>query len=709
MLEFLKRLFGAGQRGRPSHDSYRAYEQTRQATRSASDRYFNLLTELRETVKGCQWDRGSELAHALMDVLPDFIREQESEYGGVPPNLPVFTEGARALVMTDDGAGLQRLLRLTAEVPQPHEWKSVVVAAMKDRENLSSIREVLATRPGVLQRDIKEAVGADDGRRVSTLLYWLDKSGEIRRLRYKNTYVLGLPGVEIPLPDDHAAVATAADDDQATETAVTSTFDQAHTGRRVLRPTDIDLTRVEYIPLPRAPMRWEEHQKKAGGRVEADDYFELDEGTPWELGDVQKLSMEERPETAYRKLAPHAAGAFLIDDVGKVERFPEAPAALISVTRGGEQAAEAPLGWGMYRWEVNPMGSGFIAMDRAGVLHAYDHQLNRILATPLSDAPEMAGLMDHYDFSARDLRNYTRAVALSPSGDRYLFTVVDRVHVIGIDGDPLWSVQLPKREGWTRVTQTSERAGTSAEISRALTLLDLELPISVEDVRSNYRQLAKQWHPDVNQGSKEAEEHFKAISNAAEMLSGVDLSSLAPDVSRAMWQQVQEETSWEVDGVELSVQLGIGGSERQASDWIYAAGFATDGGAYLAGYSGRVVRTDPDGRALRAYDIGAVPRRIADTGDYLYFLTDTRLYILADRSLVRLLDVFDEGELIVGQTGFGLLDKKRFRWFTETGEFVGTVLANNPIRRVYSTPEGLVVETRQRRVLVSGAPMWWEA
>ena len=31
-----------------------------------------------------------------------------------------------------------------------------------------------------------------------------------------------------------------------------------------------------------------------------------------------------------------------------------------------------------------------------------------------------------------------------------------------------------------------------------------------------------------------------------------------------------------------------------------------------------------------------------------------------------------------------------------------------PIRRVYATAEGMVMETRQRRTLVASVPTWWE-
>lgn len=114
-----------------------------------------------------------------------------------------------------------------------------------------------------------------------------------------------------------------------------------------------------------------------------------------------------------------------------------------------------------------------------------------------------------------------------------------------------------------------------------------------------------------------------------------------------------------------------------------------------------------DWKRIRTYDIGSVPRRIVDTGDYLYILTDTRLYVLRDDSLHTIIDVFDGGDLIVAQTGFGLLEKKRFRWFCEEGAYLGSIVTKDPIRRVYAAPGGITVETRTRRAFVRGVPGWW--
>ena len=165
----------------------------------------------------------------------------------------------------------------------------------------------------------------------------------------------------------------------------------------------------------------------------------------------------------------------------------------------------------------------------------------------------------------------------------------------------------------------------------------------------------------------------------------------------------------EVDGETFTLSFGMSVDEAYATDWIYAAGFvASSDATYIASYSGRIILVNEKGEGVRVYDIGSVPHRIVDTGDYLYLLTGTRLYVLRDDALHALVDTFDGGDLVVAQTGFGLLEKKRLRWFHEDGKYLGSVISKDPIRRVYSKGDGIVVETRQRRAFVQGVSAWWE-
>ncbi|MBP1707027.1 MAG: chaperone DnaJ domain protein, partial [Chloroflexi bacterium] len=43
-----------------------------------------------------------------------------------------------------------------------------------------------------------------------------------------------------------------------------------------------------------------------------------------------------------------------------------------------------------------------------------------------------------------------------------------------------------------------------------------------KDIKAAYRRLARQHHPDVNPGNKAAEERFKEINQAYEVLSDVE-------------------------------------------------------------------------------------------------------------------------------------------------------------------------------------------
>ena len=50
-------------------------------------------------------------------------------------------------------------------------------------------------------------------------------------------------------------------------------------------------------------------------------------------------------------------------------------------------------------------------------------------------------------------------------------------------------------------------------------VLGIERTASADDIKKSYRKLAVKFHPDKNPGDKEAEEKFKEIGEAYEVLS----------------------------------------------------------------------------------------------------------------------------------------------------------------------------------------------
>ena len=58
----------------------------------------------------------------------------------------------------------------------------------------------------------------------------------------------------------------------------------------------------------------------------------------------------------------------------------------------------------------------------------------------------------------------------------------------------------------------------SRDEMRALAVLGLDSEVEFRDVRSAYRRLAKEHHPDLKQGDKEAEQRFREIQAAYDVL-----------------------------------------------------------------------------------------------------------------------------------------------------------------------------------------------
>lgn len=194
---------------------------------------------------------------------------------------------------------------------------------------------------------------------------------------------------------------------------------------------------------------------------------------------------------------------------------------------------------------------------------------------------------------------------------------------------------------------------------------------------------------------------MQTINKAFEVLTGIDPNSLEINERTVFDYRKRPDYVSTVGRITISITYQTG----TPKDWIYASGFSVDQKhVYLGSYAGKIIKINQLGMPIKVYDISNTPRRIIDTGDYLYILTDTRLYILANgEALVDLVDVWDKEKLIVGDNSFGFLGYKHLRWFNETGKSIGMVATKHPIRAVYTLGKDVVVETRQNRAILSYA------
>ncbi len=65
-----------------------------------------------------------------------------------------------------------------------------------------------------------------------------------------------------------------------------------------------------------------------------------------------------------------------------------------------------------------------------------------------------------------------------------------------------------------RIKREPPKAKVPAEMREAIQTLGLDWPVSIDVLKTRYKQLAKRHHPDANGGDREAEERLKTINIA---------------------------------------------------------------------------------------------------------------------------------------------------------------------------------------------------
>lgn len=428
--------------------------------------------------------------------------------------------------------------------------------------------------------------------------------------------------------------------------------------------------------------------------------FEVSPESGWELAGEQPLEAAQRPDPAWRILSIDASGMWLIDKTGKSDGRADIQCALRRVDRFGALVGDVPLHHPAYRIGASPMTSSIALMDTQGVLQIYDGALRRVCQTNLQEdlhvTEHFRTIHTHY---WGDFKSQVRAVDVCPGGGRYLFTLADEAWCCAFSGQAVWGVAMGLNEGWER-QQLTEQGVVNPEVDEALRVFGLARPVDPVELKRSYRELAQRYHPDRNPDDASATQRMQEINGAFRRLTGVDPETLgAADWEGTVFAKTSPDYVLEAFGVQVAVVLpGI------AQDWVYAASFAaSDGGAYVATYSGKVILLSAEGRAQRVYEIGTCPTQIHENGPYTYFVTSTRLYILEDRArLLGVVDMFEQGRFVATAHGFGLLGSHRLQWFGRAGEKKGEVMARDPIRQLHASEHGTIITTRQHRVEVRG-------
>lgn len=74
--------------------------------------------------------------------------------------------------------------------------------------------------------------------------------------------------------------------------------------------------------------------------------------------------------------------------------------------------------------------------------------------------------------------------------------------------------QAQARENRRNREYAAGRPARGTDADTAMRVMDLEWPLTKDDLKARYKDLVKRYHPDLNPGDKACEERFKAVNHA---------------------------------------------------------------------------------------------------------------------------------------------------------------------------------------------------
>lgn len=154
--------------------------------------YFVLLGKLQSAISEKRYAEAAEAAHLSIAPLRDWLSDSRGDGQRLQLRIPALLQGGTMMALAGDFEGLLKVRDLTEEFGHLETYRPDAAKHLKSREQFERIRQLVASKPGVLQNKVKEELNEEDGRHVSNLISWLVKSGEISRTKSGKTYALSM-------------------------------------------------------------------------------------------------------------------------------------------------------------------------------------------------------------------------------------------------------------------------------------------------------------------------------------------------------------------------------------------------------------------------------------------------------------------------------------------------------------------------------------
>lgn len=361
------------------------------------------------------------------------------------------------------------------------------------------------------------------------------------------------------------------------------------------------------------------------------------------------------------------------------------------------------------RISAHAEGTVLFDLGFSGKLAAFDADIQPLWALDATGLPFVQQRAKGMGLDDRDPFRMIKDADVASDGSRALVGAIDQIWCLTPAGKPLWGLQMPIKKNWLRV-ETAQAQVVPDRILEALNVLGLSFPASLEEVRKARNALAGKWHPDLS-SDPQADERMKAINDAYRVIAGADTDDLQQETPRSRFVDKdtysKEEITVDVEGqkVGFSIEVSFSVGEAWAADWMANVCFSGDGKrVYAVTSSGTLFELSDTGHPVRAYELSGYRYGFQEAYGRLYLNMEDHVLVLGDGKVLGRIPTAGKQQVMPFPEFALVWGNNRVDWLTPEGVPIGHLIAKGPIRRVYWTPEGWAIETRQNRCVLVGPP-----
>ena len=155
------------------------------------DEYYDLLSRIQECKKAKEFKKMLRYCQKSISLLEPLIEQTKKEFGVFDiRSIPAIEIGSIFWAIYGDEAQLLNLKEIIEFFPELEPWKKTIEKAFLMKDLAQRIYQYVKDNEGCLQKELKKALGVNEGRLISNVVYYMELVGKLERKKMGNTYAL---------------------------------------------------------------------------------------------------------------------------------------------------------------------------------------------------------------------------------------------------------------------------------------------------------------------------------------------------------------------------------------------------------------------------------------------------------------------------------------------------------------------------------------